>query len=148
MSELKAGESIDFAVGDKTLTIGPVPYGNLKKLLRMMLAFSGEAKLTDVKNITDILDKYVAQILPLMFPVGKYDFINEQWIEDTMTVPTMRKMLEAFIVANGLQDFFEQLVGRKLTPASDPRPMTPPEKDGSTISAGSPTDGVLKTLTN
>ncbi len=148
MSELKAGDSLDFTVGDKTLTIGPVPYGNLKKLLKMMLAFSGEAKLTDVKNITDILDKYVAQILPLMFPTGRYDFISEQWIEDTMTVPTMRKMLESFIVANGLQDFFEQLVGRKLTPTSAQPPTTPLAKDGSTTSADSLTDGDPKTLTS
>jgi hypothetical protein len=146
MSELKAGDSLDFKIGDKTLTIEPVPYGQIKKILRTVLTLSGETKVTDVA-IIGIVDKYTSQILPLMFPKGKYDFLTDAWVEDNMTIPVLRKMLESAIVVNGLQDFFEKLVGHPLTPVpSSPSATTiPPAKDGSTTSVDSPTDGALKT---
>ncbi len=146
MSELKAGDALDFKVGEKTLTIEAVPYGQIKKILRTVLSLSGEKKVSDIA-IVDVADKYIRQILPLMFPKGKYDFIVDSWVEDNMTIPVLRKMLEAAIVVNGLQDFFEKMAGRKLTP--EPAPAAEPtilsEKDGSTTSADSPTVGVPKT---
>lgn len=149
MSELKPGDSLEFQAGDKTLVIEPVPYGQIKKILKTILALSGETKVGDIA-IVSLVDKYTSQILPLMFPKGKYDFLTDQWVEDNFTIPTLRKMVEAAIVVNGLQDFFEKLVGHNLGPSSmtipsEPAMTTPLAKDGSTISAGSPTDGAPKT---
>ncbi len=153
MKELKAGDSLDFVVGGKTLTIEPVPFGQIKKILRAVVTESGAKEVSDI-TIINIADKYIGQIFPLMFPKGKYDFLKDEWLEDNMTIPVLRKMLESAIVVNGLQDFFEKLVGRKLTPAAEaPEPSElvstiPLAKDGSTISAGSLTDGDPKMSTN
>ncbi len=150
MSELKAGESIDFTVGDKTLTIEAVPYGNIKRIIR--LAFSASKDISSgqltTATIPDMVDKSLFEILPLLFTNGKYSFLTPEWIEDNLTVPKIRKMMEAAIVVNGLEDFFGKTMGMKPATASPSTDQTPPEKVGSITSAGSLTDGDPKTLTS
>lgn len=147
MSELKPGESLDFTVGDKTLTIEALPYGNIKKILKLVLNVSDDMAVKDMKGIPAIIDKYLGDIFPLLFVKGKYTFITSEWIEDTMTIPALRKMLEAAIVVNGLQDFFEKLTGKTTVPAPSMQ-ATPPEKVGSTIASGLVMDGDPKTSTS
>ena len=150
MSELKAGESIDFQVGDKTLTIEAVPYGNIKKIIRLAFSASKDISSGELKasTIPDMVDKNLFAILPLLFTNGRYPFLTPEWIEDNMTVPKIRKMMEAAIVVNGLEDFFGKALGKMPANGNPPTPQTPPEKVGSITSAGSLTDGDPKTLTN
>lgn len=148
MSELKAGDALDFIVGDKTLTIEPVPYANIKKIIRMAFEVSKDIAAGDVAGIPDMIDRNLFRIFPLLFAKDRYPFITPEWIEDHMTVPTLRKMLEAAIVANGLQDFFEKATGKAIASGAPPTPLTPQEKPGSTISLESVTAGAPKTLTN
>ena len=141
---LKAGESLDFTVGDKTLTIEPVPYGNIKKIMRIAFEAQKDLAGASMSSLPELIDKNLFAIFPLMFRAGKYDFLTPEWIENTMTVPTLRKMLEAGLTVNGLEDFFGKAV--RKTPTDSPAiPATPPAKDGSTISAALPTDGGPKT---
>lgn len=146
--ELKAGDSIDFQVGDKTLTIEPVPYGNIKRVIRLAFDASKEISKGQLTSIPEMIDKNLTVMFPLLFTRDKYPFVNEAWIEDNMTVPLIRKMLEAAVVVNGLQDFFEQATGKKKANGASPTPPIQPEKDGSTISADSVTAGVPRTLTS
>ncbi len=144
MSELKAGDAIDFTVGDKTLRIEPVPYGNIKKVVRIAFDASKNIASGELKSLPDLIDQNLFQMLPLLFAPGRYDFLTSEWIENTMTVPTLRKMLEAAIVVNGLQDFFEKATGKTIGKASPSITATQPVKDGSTTSVDLPTDGVPK----
>ncbi len=146
---LKSGDAIDFTVGDKTLTIEPVPYGQIKKIIR--IAFDASKDLGSVKMamIPDMIDQNLSKIFPLLFAKGRYPFVTDAWIEENMTVPTLRKMLEAAVVVNGLQDFFDQAAGRTKGPiatnGAPPTPPTPPERDGSTTSADLAMAGAPKT---
>lgn len=144
MSELKAGDSLDFKVGDKTLTVEPLPYGNLKKILRMAFGIAKEISAGELTTVPDLMDKYMAQVLPLLFRGERYSFITAEWIDDNLTVPTIRKIVEAAVVSNGLQDFFAK-AGLTTNGKVPPIPTIPSESSGSIISAGSPTDGVPKT---
>jgi len=148
MSELKAGDSIDFKVGDKTLTIEPVPYGNIKKIMRIAFDASKEIVSGQLSGIPELVDRNLSKIMPLMFTKDRYPFLTIDWIEETMTVPTLRKMMEAAIVVNGLQDFFERGSAKTKAAAAAPTPETLQENHGSIISSGSPTDGDPKTSTN
>lgn len=146
MSELKPGDTMDFTIGDKTLKLEPVPYGNIKKIVR--IAFNASESITsgDLKSVPDLIDKNIGQIMPLLFVSGRYDFLTTEWIENNMTVPTLRKMVEAAVVINGLQDFFDKATGKgsdKVTPP--PNLETLPANPGSTTSADSVTDGGPKT---
>ncbi len=143
--EMKSGDSIDFAVGDKTLTIGPVPYGNVKRIMRIAFDASKDIASGDLTSMPELIDRNLTTIFPLLFPKGKYDFLSAEWIEDNMTVPTLRAMMEAAVVANGLQDFFDKATGKKAPSGAPLIPETQPAKPGSTTSAGSPTDGSQKT---
>lgn len=147
MSELKSGDSTEFKIGDKTLTVEPIPYGQMKRILRMVMDVSTEFAKGETKYIPDVLDKYLPQIFPLIFIKGRYPFIDETWIEDNLTIPVGRSIFEAAIAVNGLKDFFGRAFGgnlNRVTPSTE-TPLTPPEKDGSTTSSGSPTDGGPKT---
>lgn len=149
MSELKAGDSIDYQVGDKTLTIEPVPYGNIKQILKIALGASKAISAGELTNIPEVIDQNINSIFPLMFVKGKYPFLTGDWIENSITVPVLRKMMEAAVVVNGLQDFFDKAGGKMMKSAGaktiPPTQATPPENPGSTTSSDSPTDGVLKT---
>ncbi len=143
---LKAGDSLDFRVDGATLTIAPVPYGNIKKIMR--IAFDAQKEIVggQITGIPELVDKNLFKLFPLLFAPGKATMLTEDWIETHMTVPMLREMMEAAVVVNGLKDFFEQATGKPLKPeGSPPIPAIPLAKDGSTISAGSPTAGGLKT---
>jgi len=147
MSELKAGGTAEFTVAGQTLVLEPIPYGQLKKILRLVLDVSKEAAEGKLTFIPDALDKYFPEIIPLLFIKNKYPFINAVWIDDNMTVPTLRGIMESAIIINGLQDFFGKAFGGtlKVDTLSNPTPTIPPEKDGSIISSDSAMAGGPKT---
>jgi len=142
MSDLKAGDSLDFKIGDKTLTIEPVPYGQVKKAMRIMFQASKDITAGALMSIPELVDKYMNQVMPLMFKAGRFPFLTQDWLENEVTVPVLRKMLEAAIVVNGLEDFFGKKagngVGGTILPANT----------GSTTSSALPMDGDSKTLTS
>ncbi len=142
---LKSGDALDFTVGDKTLTIEPVPYGNIKKIIRIAFDATKDLGPMTMAVIPELIDQNVSKIVPLLFSKGRYPFVTDEWIEENMTVPVLRKMLEAAVVVNGLQDFFDQAAGKTKGNGSPPSLATPPEKDGSTTSADSAMAGVPKT---
>jgi hypothetical protein len=145
--ELKAGDSLDFIVSDKTLTVEPLPYGNLKKILRIAFGIAKDISAGELTTVPDLMDKYMAQVLPLLFRGEKYNFVTTGWIDDNLTVPVIRRIVEAAVVVNGLKDFFDKagLSTNGKVPSAPPIPMIPAESSGSTTSAGSPTDGGPKT---
>lgn len=149
MSELKPGESLDFTVDDKTLTIEPIPYGQIKKIMKIMFDAAQAVKGGELKTMHDLADRNLFAIFPLVFKAGKYPFVNQEWIENSLTVPVIRKMLEAAVVVNGLQDFLGKAVGEKLLVTQSPSTKeTPSESSGSTTSPDLAMAGGPKTLTN
>ena len=124
--EIKAGDAIDFQIGDKVLTVEAVPYGNVKKLFKIvfeaikdMSEDTGEAALMKVPRI---MEEKVGAILPLVFRKDRYDFLTQEWIDDNLTINDIRGIIETAIKVNGLEDFFAKM-GNKLNsqvkPAED-----------------------------
>ncbi len=148
MSELKVPDFVDFTIDSQTLRIEAVPYGNIKKITRLAFSVSKDIASGKLKSIPEVIDNNLYEILPLLFLNGRYPFMTPGWIEEHMTVPMIRKMIETAIVVNGLQDFFGQAMGKPKGNGSQPTLRTPPENDGSITSSVSPTAGVPKTLTN
>jgi len=111
--EIKAGDAIDFKIGDKTLTVEAVPYGNVKKLFKIvfeaiqdMSTDTGEAALMKVPRI---MEEKVSAILPLVFRKDRYDFLTAEWIDDNLTINDIRGIIETAIKVNGLEDFFAKM---------------------------------------
>ncbi len=146
--ELKSGDALDFKVGDKTLTIAPVPWGNIRKIMRIAFDAQKDIAAGKLSGIPELVDKNLFQMFPLLFAPGSCPFLTVDWMENNLTVPLMRHIMDAAVVVNGLQDFFDKATGKTLAPASPSIPATPSAKDGSTTSAASPTDGDRATATS
>ena len=119
-NEVKAGAAIDFQIGDKTITVEPVPFGNVKKLFRIvgetigdMTKENGEAVFLKVPRI---MEEKVGIILPLLFRDGRYDFLTQDWIDEHLTVIDIRSIIETAIKVNGFDDFFAKQGSRFPAP--------------------------------
>lgn len=119
-NEIKPGQTVEMRVGDKTIAIEPVPFGNVKKVFRIIAEtigdFSKEQEEAIIMRVPRIMEEKVGVILPLLFWPGKYPFINQDFIDNHLTVIDIRKIVETAIVVNGFTDFLAKL-GNRLTPA-------------------------------
>ena len=151
MSELKAGDSLDLTVGDKTLTIAPVPFGSIKKILRLAFKIAGDvknkqAKDQDVLNVLPaVMENYIGELIPLLFRPGQYPFLTPDWIDANLSVPQMRQIVEAAMKVNGLEDFFGPAKTTGAANGQEPTPLIPTANAGSITTSDSPTAGALKT---
>lgn len=153
MNDLKAGDTKAFDVGDKTLTVEPMPFGKLKKLVKIV---AGAAKKLDPRALTEdlltvvpsLVEEYLGECIPLLFDSKTHPFLTPDWIDDNMTVPKLKEILIAAVTVNGLQDFFLKTVRPPAPKAVEGLSGTPEilsENIGSTISSASPMDGGPKT---
>jgi len=114
--EIKSGGTVDFKIGDTTLTVEPVPFGNVKKVFRViaetLTEMSKETGESPIMKVPKIMEDKVGLILPLLFRGGKYQFLNEEWIDNNMTVIDIRSVVEAAIKVNGFDDFLAKLGSR------------------------------------
>ena len=140
MSELKAGDSKQFVIGDKTLTIEPVPYGNIKKILKIVGEVAGAFKSDGdaLNQISGQIEKQIPAFLPLLFKKGTVEYMTSDWIDDNLSLTQLREIGEAAIAVNGLKDFFGKRVGAQ--PPVPPANLT--EMPTSTTSSVLPTVGV------
>lgn len=126
---VKAGDSVDLKIGEKTLTIEPVPFGNVKIIFKLVAETiddmgkeTGEAPTMKVPRI---MEERVGIILPLLFRRNKYDFLTQEWIDNNLTIIDIRSIIETAIKVNGFDDFLAKL-GSRL-------PMPPPQENDSTV---------------
>lgn len=152
MSEVKSGGSRTFEIGGQKLIVEPIPFGTLKKLLKIVMEVMERGKAGDreVLSIPALLEHYGDQAIPLLFHKSKHPFLTKEWIDDNMTVPDLKEIIETTIKVNGLDSFFGKTATRSATEAVPPESAIPeirPENTGSTISSGSATDGVREMST-
>jgi hypothetical protein len=121
--EIKAGDAVDFQIGDKVLTVEAVPYGNVKKVFKVvfeaiqdMSSDTGEAALMKVPRI---MEEKVGAVLPLLFRKDRYDFLTSEWIDENLTINDIRGIIETAIKVNGLEDFFAKM-GNKFPKVESP----------------------------
>jgi hypothetical protein len=150
MSELKAGDSQTLTVAGQTLTIEPLPFGQIKKVTQMIFHMAQEvnAKKAVAQDILlalpEIVEKYIDDFVPMLFRKGTHAFLTKEWVNENLTVPQLRLIVEASIKVNGLEDFFPK---GAAGPANGNLPASAPPLAtvGSITSSGSVTDGGLKT---
>lgn len=157
MSELKSGDKKTFEVGDQKLIVEPIPYGRLKRLIRLVAEVTKHFDSKEVKDnllviVPKIVDEYVDDFIPDLFNPKTHTFLTKEWIEENMTIPVTKEIVIAAMTVNGLADFF---VKKPLTaaspeslPAGSPSQATPSENTRSTTPQGLPTDGALATSTS
>jgi len=133
MSEvLKPGDTKTFTVGGKDLVVEPVSYGNLKKIIKIISRAAESASGDNVLKIADLFGTYVDEFVPLLFSKSKHPWLDTAWVDDNLTVPIMKEIVEAAIAVNGVKDF---LAKRGPTPEAktpSPTPATPLESTSST----------------
>lgn len=114
--EIKSGGSVDFKIGDQTLTVEPIPFGQVKKVFRVIAEtiteMSKETGESPIMKVPKIMEDKVGTILPLLFREGKYPLLNDEWIDNNMTVIDIRAVMETAIKVNGFDDFLAKLGSR------------------------------------
>jgi len=152
MQELKPGDTKEFKVGDKTLVVEAIPFGKLKKVIRLIAEvskqFDSKELQEDILNIVPtIVERYVEEFIPLLFSAEKHPFLTKEWVDDNLTIPVVKDVLISAITINGLGDFFAKTVKapapKTVQPQSSGTSSIPSESIGSTTPSDSPTDGDL-----
>lgn len=122
--EIKAGDAIEFKIGDKTLTVEAVPYGNVKKIFKLVFEaiqdMGVETNEAALMKVPRIMEEKVTTILPLLFRKDRYDFLTTEWIDDNLTINDIRAIVETAVKVNGLEDFFAKMGNRLPNAASNP----------------------------
>ncbi len=149
--QLKAGDVKTYEVAGKTLKVAPIPYGQLKKLLKLMAEATDRGKKgdVDVLSIPALMEQYGDQVIQLLFTKSDHEFLTTEWADANLTVPLLKEIFQTALVVNGLDSFFPKAAAMGGAPAAEVRTLqeeTP--NPGSITSSGSPTDGGPKTLTN
>lgn len=164
---LKAGDETTYEVNGHTLILRPIPYGRLKKVLAAIAkVFEEVSKRTDkgdtiqfIQVLPDLIGQHVATLFPLLFDPKEHPFLNGEWVDENLTVPMAKQIMEDAIKVNGLEDFFKPkgAEASRLPNGNQPKETRelsettasiPLENHGSTISAVSPTDGHLSRSTS
>lgn len=155
-ADLKAGQTAEFPLGDKTLVVEPIPFGRLKKIIRIIAEVSGKVdkkKLSEdfLSVVPPLLDGYIDEFIPLLFSSSKHPFVTKEWIEDNLTIPVTRQIIVAAIQVNGLGDFFGKTarpLASKAVSEENGTSSIRSESIGSITSSDSPMDGAPKTSTS
>lgn len=148
MPQDKPGDVVTFEIDGQKLIVEPIPFGNLKKLLKLMNEMSekGKAGDTQVLSIPSLLENYADPVIPLLFKAAKHPFLTKEWIDEHLTVPILKDILQAASAVNGFPDF----LGNRGAPANGGSPKESEgasENSGSTMPSGSPTAGDRATST-
>jgi hypothetical protein len=155
MQQPKAGEAVTFTVGGNDIIVEAIPFGKLKKVIKIIADVS---KKFDPKTVQEdiltlvptVVEEYVDDLVPLLFDGAKHPFLTKDWINENLTIPKTKEIIVASIAVNGLGDFFV-----KTAKAPAPKPseesgtsQTLSESSGSITSSDSPTDGDRRILTS
>jgi len=131
-NDLKPGAIAKMNIGNETLILEPIPYGRLKKLMSVIFAAMDKFAKMDSKNVflalPSVFEENLPIIIPLIFDERKHQFLNQQWVDDNLTLVHMREIVDKTIQINGLRDFLGQM-GAAKNPT--PREVIVPEKDKS-----------------
>ena len=129
--KIKPGDAINKIIGDQTLTLEPIPYGRLKKLMKVIFGamdqFSNLSNKDIFQKFPAVFEKNIPEIVPLMFNEKKHPFLNQSWVDDNLSLIDMRDIVEKMIIINGMTDFLGKMGTQspevpkrkvELTPAS------------------------------
>lgn len=121
---IKAGDAVPFTIGGKTLTVEAVPYGQVKKIFKIIAAGLDEISQGGSENalvkVPRIMEEKVGEILPLLFRTGAYDFLNQEWMDENLTLNDIRGIMETAVKVNGLEDFFAKMGGKFQRASQEP----------------------------
>lgn len=163
MTELKAGDTKTFDIGGEKLTVGPIPFGRLKRIVKLVADASATFEKKDLQDdllkiVPKLLEEKVYEFVPLILDPKAHPFLTQTWIDENLTIPTIKEIIVTAITVNALGDFFNKTVTRKAPLTVEEKaellkdPLgtteTPSASTGSITSSDSPTDGSRETLTS
>ena len=136
--ELKAGDDVVYSINNNDITMRPIPFGRIKKIMKIVfkaideIGEDGQTNSAFLRKLPELIEKNMDQLLPLIFDTNVYKFINQEWIDDNITIPLSVKIFEDAIKINGLSDFFSKMTrkpGAKVEPQKknpvEPIPLVP-----------------------
>ena len=103
-------EGIEYEINGQKLTLSPITIKNLKKIISLgnktLSDFSNLSGSTGIEDIADIVSVKYCEIMRVLFPDPPYKFMTKDFIEENVTFPMARTIIESAIKQNGLADIF------------------------------------------
>lgn len=115
-----------FPVGGQELRLYPLKVKTFRQVVSLIDASLGSlTKLdaqTTVRQVTDLVFEKYVEVLLLLFPVEKFEYMTKEFVEENFTLPIARRIMEVVVEQNGLGQLFPFL--KKLTPGEAPSKTT------------------------
>lgn len=119
---LKQGDTVDYRVGDNVLILAPIPYGQLKKINKIVFGAINQIGNLEPKEVIiklpELFEENLGELITLMFKKKKHPFLTPEWIDENLTLVDIREIVEKAIVINGLKDFLEKMGVGEIKPAT------------------------------
>ena len=97
-------------IGGKTLTIAPLKLKSFRRFIGTIDEGLKSIQRIDPKSsnmqVVDALLKCAGAILSVLFPIDEYPFMTEEFIEENVSIPIMREILEQSVIVNKIEDLF------------------------------------------
>lgn len=128
-SDLKVGESTEVIIGDKVLVIEPMPFGRLKKVLKIVFSAIDKLQSMDTKailvSLPEIFDKNLGELISLIFDKKTHPYLDPAWVDENVSLVQLTEIVNKAIIVNGLKDFFDKMGGKTppLTTGKAPEVM-------------------------
>lgn len=119
-NDVKLNGAINYElVGGETLVLTEAPYGRVRKALKLITASTKKFQnLNDsndlVEDVLNLVDNNLSQIYLIMIDEKLNPFFNAEWIENNLSIPFARQLIDDILEINGLSDFFGKK-GQKIT---------------------------------
>lgn len=101
-------EGVEFEIGGEKVTLKPVRISGFKEIVnivnRTLEELSGVSEKMQLGELVGILaDKY-CDVMAILFPSPPYKFMTREFMEEHVTLPMARKIIETAVEQNGLSD--------------------------------------------
>ena len=123
IKELKSGDTAVYEIGDQKLRLSPMPWGRLKKVLKLFsesMATFDNAMVSDTprmaKWIMSLIESRMDDMFPLLIDEKLNPFFNKEWVEETVTLQHIQQIVTDAITINGVKDFLALKGGKKVLP--------------------------------
>lgn len=98
MEKVKAGQTVEHAIGGRTLVVAPIPIGKLKAVLE---------KFKNTTGIDDVADMYGTHLVTALS--FNNEGLTKEFIQDNVSLPLAQQILGEFALVNGLPNFFQEV---------------------------------------
>ena len=105
--------AIRYEIGGKTMTLRPLTNKRLRTVIAAVEKSINEVSVMDksagLSAVMEMILGRAYELLVLLFPADAHPFLTPEFVDDSMTVPMLRAILDDVVKMNKLEELFPAL---------------------------------------